>query len=276
MQKSIIYIIVIIFITTGCSVYESTYQDPPLKIDGSSSDWTTTLDSKNNNSYSYGISNDNENLYIRININDPSIQKKMMLAGLTVWIDTTGKKKENFGITCPIQKIPSSKMDRNSRGIPKWDNNQILDAEFIGFQKSIETHYITNNPYEIDVSIDQDEFKSLYYEMKIPFKSIYSNCSNISLKTLSIGLETGALKIPSQGISSQPISMTGGGKGGGGGRGGGGRGGGGRGGGSGGRAGEMSGNKMGGASGGTPNNSSMTDLTRPTKLWIKNILLANP
>lgn len=271
MQKTIIYIIVIL-ITAGCSVYESTFQDPPLKIDGSSSDWTTTLDSKNNNSYSHGISNDNENLYVRINVNDPSIQRKIILAGLTVWIDTTGKKKENFGITCPIQKIPSSKMNRSLMGIPKWDNNQILDAEFIGFEKSIEPYYISNNPYKVEVSINQDEFKSLYYEMKIPFKSIYSNCSNISLKTLSIGLETGALKIPSQGINNQAVKMAGGGKGGGGTRGGGGRGGGGRGGASSG----MPGGNMGGTSGGTPHNSSMTDLTRPTKVWIKNILLAKP
>lgn len=265
--NSIFIAISFILLFTGCRTYEATFEKTPLKIDGSSSDWKTTLDSKNNDSYSYGISNDMENLYIRININDLSIQKKVMLAGLTVWIDTTGKKKETSGITCPIQKIPSSKINRISRDIPRWDNNQILDAEFIGFEKSIETYYITNNPYEIEVSIDQDEFKSLYYEMKIPFKSIYSNCSNISLKTLSIGLETGTIKMPSQGVSSQPISMTGGGKGGRGGRGGGG---GGRG------SGGMSEGKMAGASARTPHNSSMTDLTRSTKIWIKNIHLANP
>lgn len=266
MLKKISFIICVILLNTGCNTYESLFQNPPLNIDGSSSDWTTTLDSKNDNSFSYGISNDNENLYIRINVNDQSIQKKIMLAGLTVWIDTTAKKKENRGITCPIQKIPLSKRDRNSMGkiqnTPKWNNNQILDAEFIGFNKSMETFYISNNPYGLEVSIDQDEFKSLYYEMKIPFKSIYSDYSNIALKTLSIGIETGALEMPSQEnrpveMSSRPSAMTGG-------RGGGG-----------GRSGGMS-NK--GTTGGRgremPNSSSMTDLTKPTKIWIKNIKLA--
>ena len=149
----------------GCNAYEATYEKTPLNIDGLSSDWTTTLDSKGNSSFSYGISNDKENLYVRININDPSIQKKMMLAGLTVWIDTTGKKKENFGITCPIEKtLP--KMDRNKmkqmQNTPVWKQNQLLEAEFLGFKEYTENYFISQNPYDVEISIQQDEFKSLY------------------------------------------------------------------------------------------------------------------
>ncbi|MCK5028214.1 MAG: hypothetical protein KAR57_01175 [Bacteroidales bacterium] len=259
MQKTIIYITVIILITTGCSVYESIYQDPPLNIDGSSSDWTTTLDSKNNSSFSYGISNDNENLYIRININDQYVQKKLMLAGLTVWIDTTGKKKEYMGITCPIQKaLP--KMNRKIQNQAEWKKDQLLEIDFLGFKEYGETYFISKNPYGVEVSIDQDQFKSLYYEMKIPVKSIYTDHSNLALKTLSIGLETGALKIPSQTnrpAVSQSAGISGRGKGG-------------RGGGAGGRG----GGKGGGPSGRTPDSSSITNMTSPTKIWIKNIKLA--
>ena len=264
MTKKISYIIGIILIITGCSVYESVYQDTPLNIDGSSSDWTTTLDSKDNNSFSYGISNDNENLYIRININDQSIQKKLILAGLTVWVDTTGRKNETFGITCPIKKAPP-KIDRNfkqrTQSTPNWSNNQLLEIEFIGLKDQVEIYYLYDNPYSVEVSIDQDEFKSLYYEMKIPFKSIYSDYSDISLKTLSIGLETGALEMPSPGsgpvgMSGRPGGMSGGGKGGG-------------------RSGGMPGGGKGvGRSIGMPNNSSVTNMTTPTKVWIKNIKLA--
>ena len=75
-MKIKIFTIMSLLFFSGCSTYVATYEQSPLTIDGSSSDWATTLDSKNNNSFSYGISNDNENLYIRININDQSIQKK--------------------------------------------------------------------------------------------------------------------------------------------------------------------------------------------------------
>jgi hypothetical protein len=261
MSKKIAYIILIVLISSGCSTYESVYQNTPLNIDGSSSDWDTTLDSKGNNGFSYGISNDKDNLYIRINIIDPSMQKKIMLAGLTVWIDTTGKKKINRGITCPIKKaLP--KMDRNMmkkmQNQQEWKKDQLLEIDFLGFKEYGETYFISKNPYGVEVSIDQGQFRSLYYEMKIPLKSIYANHSNLALKTLSIGLETRALKIPSQtngSVGSQSAGVSG--KGG-------------RGGGSGGRA---SGGKGGGPSGIT-GSSSINTMSSPTKIWIKNIKLA--
>lgn len=247
-----------VLLSSGCSTYIATYEETPLNIDGSSSDWKTTLDSKDKNSYSYGVSNDQENVYIRININDQSIQKKIMLAGLTVWIDTTGKKKENLGITCPIRK-PLAKLDRkiNTRiqKDPVWNQNQLLEVEFLGFKEHIENHFISQNPYGVEVSIDQDDFKSLYYEMKIPFKAIYSDYADISQKRLSIGLDTGVLRSPSSG-GSKSVGMrkgSGGGSMGSGGRGGRGMG---------------SKNPLG------TQNSPITNLSSPTKTWIKNIRLA--
>ncbi|MDA3954016.1 MAG: hypothetical protein PF485_10230 [Bacteroidales bacterium] len=268
-MKTNIIIIAIssLLLFAGCSTYEASYEATPLNIDGSSSDWTTTLDSKDNNRFSYGISNDEKNLYIRININDQSIQKKLMLAGLTMWIDTTGKKKEYLCITCPIEK-PFPKMDRNkkkqNKNVPEWNPNQLLEVEFFGFKKNIENYFVVQNPYGVEVSIDQDDFKSLYYEMKIPLNAIYSNYSDISPKTLSIGLETGSLK--SSTTESKPLGMNTGGGGSGKGSGGGG---------SRGSGGDGGGSKGGGNPGGKQN-SSMNDLSTPTKVWIKNILLAKP
>jgi hypothetical protein len=255
MKIKTIIVITLIF-SFGCSTYEATYQEKALKIDGSSSDWTTTLDSKNSD-LSYGISNDKDNLYIRINIIDQSIQKKIMLGGLTLYIDTTGKKKEKVGITCPVKKA-LSKMDRNMmkkmQSQQEWKRDQLLEIEFFGFKIHNESYFVSQNPYGIEVSIDQDQFRSLYYEMKIPLKSIYDNYSNLSLKTLSIGIETGNLDMPTPGnrpagMNSRPTGMSGGGKGGG-----------------------RAGNKP---SGVRPDSSSMSNLTSPTKIWIKNIKLAS-
>jgi hypothetical protein len=135
-------------------------------------------------------------------------------------------------------------------------------VEFSGFKKNTEIYFVSKNPYNVEISMCQDDFKSLYYEMKIPFKSIYSNYSNISHNTLSIGLETGELKLAAS--ENKPVginnntrgehprgSSAGGGK-------------------------RSGGNSKGqGYSGGTPN-SSKTALSSPTKIWIKNILLATP
>ncbi|MBU8892505.1 MAG: hypothetical protein KOO66_06980, partial [Bacteroidales bacterium] len=252
------FIILSLLFSFGCSTYEASYEQSPLTIDGLSSDWTTTLDSRNNNSFMYGISNDNENIYIRININDQSIQKKLILAGLTVWVDTTGKK--NMGIICPTQKsLP--KMDRSKmkqmQSQQTWKKDQLLEIDFMGFREYRESYTVSKNPYGVEVSIDQDEFKSLYYEMKIPFKSIYSDYSDLTLKTLSIGFETGALKMPSSGNShagrsNQSGGISGGGKGGG-------------------RAG-MSGS---GRNGAAQHSTAFSKLTTPTSFWVKKINLAS-
>jgi len=253
---------------SGCSTYESVYQDPPLTIDGSSSDWNTTLDSETSG-VSCGISNDTNNVYIRIIVSDIDIQRKILMTGLTFWIDTTGKKKKTLGITCPIQKAPA-RIDRRAmkglNGPPEFNKNQILEGEFIGFKKSIETYYIDNNPYNIKVSIDVDEFRSMYYEMQIPLSTIYKKYNDISLKSLSIGFETGAIEIPNNNQMSTNMASAGG-KGSGarsGGRGGGGR------------SGGTKGGRSEGPSQGSSSQPSLTNLTSPTKFWVKNILLAHP
>ena len=259
MKINIIIFLSLVFLF-GCSIYEATYEQSPLIIDGLSSDWTTTLDSKNNNGLSYGISNDKENLYIRLNINDLDIQKKIFMAGLTIWIDTTGRKKEILGIQCPIMK-ESPKMRTNAmrdRNSPmQWDNNQLLEAKFTGFAKSEEIHFLYNNPYKVEVSISVDEFKSMYYEMKIPLSIIYNNYSDLLSKSISIGLETGAIKLPFPSERSANMSSAGqGGRGGGKG---------------GGRSGGGKGSSQGG---GAQNISGFSNLSTPTKVWIKNIQLA--
>ncbi|HAF28546.1 MAG TPA: hypothetical protein DCG75_05815 [Bacteroidales bacterium] len=252
---------------TACSVYESGYQDSALTIDGSSSDWNTTLESKSTG-ISYGISNDSENLYVRLNITDQDIQQKILLAGLTIWLDTTGKRKEVLGITCPKQKIPS-KMDRNSiqnmHKNPEFEKNQILEGEFVGFNEYYETFYMYSNPYGIRISIDQDEFKSMCYEMKIPFASIYKDFKNISSKSISIGFETGSIDQPipanlqssnspdGKGMGNAPPGGM-----------------------SGENSGRMGSGKPSGIGGVMPNQSLMTNISTPIKFWIKNIQLAQP
>lgn len=255
------FLLLLLGFLSSCSVYQSGYQNTPLKIDGSSSDWITTLESEKSG-ISHGISNDQENLYIRLNITDQTIQRKILMAGLTLWIDTTGKKKENIGIISPIQKAPS-RMDRSAmKGMntpPAFDKNQLLEAEFIGFSESIQSYYIDSNPYGLQVSIDVDEFKSMYYEMLVPLATIYSEYDDLSSKSLSIGFETGTIEMPNreqmsaQMGGSRPSGMGGGRPGMGGG---------------------MSGGAPGGMSGNRSDQSSMQQLTSPTKFWIKNVQLA--
>ncbi|MEA3318365.1 MAG: hypothetical protein U9R54_10445 [Bacteroidota bacterium] len=100
-----------------------------------------------------------------------------------------------------------------------------------------------------------DNFKSMYYEMKIPLSSIYKDYSNLSSKSISIGIITGTIKTPYHinkqlGMNSRQGKPGGDGK--------------------------KSGNKTNRPSGanGEQNNYSMTDITTPTTLWLRNIKFA--
>ncbi len=261
MKLKIQYIIILIgLIGSGCSSYESAYQSTPLTIDGSSSDWKATLDTKKSQDISYGVSNDSENLYLRLHIIDQAIQMKILTAGLTIWIDTTAKSKKELGINCPLQKAPP-KMDKNSmvsmQDKPKWNKNQLLEAEFIGFEEADQVYFISNNPFGVEISMDQDEFRAMYYELKVPFSSINLNTDNI----ISIGLETGSIDLPGTENMQTGMRPSGG---------------------MGGKSGGMGGGRpvaMGGKPGKMnsqrPNMETMDNLKTPTKFWIKNIQLAN-
>jgi hypothetical protein len=239
----------------GCSSYQSSFEEKPLTIDGSPSDWNTTLNQKGNANYTYGISNDSTNLYLRLNTNDQALQRKIYMAGLTVWIDSTGKREKTLGIACPLAMHSGNKIrqpeDRNS----SFRKDQLLEADFIGFHNQTRRYLIAQNPYHVEISISQDEFKSLYYELKIPFASFNQNYTQLAKTPFSICFEIHGIEMPSgppsksrqsDMSSNRPMGASGG----------------------------RSGVGHGGRPGARPDQSTMQDLSSTTRLWIKNIQLA--
>ncbi len=225
----------------------------------------------------YGLINDNENLYILLEVSDKTVQKKILISGLTFWMDTIGKKKEQLGITFPLEGSMGNRtgkmnkeemMKQMQRGSFNGDfdyqnlnetfSNGLNKMEIIGFNNEKEPLMVFNqNPKGISVSIKFDNMGTLHYKANIPLKLIFKQPDlflNDATKLFSFGFETGAIDTP---------SMNGGGRQGGGmGHGGsmsgkGGRGGGG----GGGRAGS-----------GMP---AMQELSKPSKFWVKSARLVN-
>ena len=50
----------------------------------------------------YYISNDKENIYIDLRVFDDNIKQIIARSGITVWINTDGKKKEKLGVKYPV------------------------------------------------------------------------------------------------------------------------------------------------------------------------------
>ena len=100
MNKRIVLSSIIVLITFSIChaqkfVLSSSWRDSVITIDGSAADWDQPyryFDSKAKLQYS--IVNDDKYIYISVRTNDDKAQMKIMRAGMDVWFDVTGKKKE--------------------------------------------------------------------------------------------------------------------------------------------------------------------------------------
>ena len=168
-------------------------QSPPsnIAIDGDLKDWGDSLRYYNQDKQlNYALANDQDNLYMAIRINDRSEQIRVLRAGLTLSIDTRGKKKETFTMTFPVGDQSSQELAENAQDlqggnndIKQGDREELMKAKLTklreikvtGF-KDIESETMTtSNTYGFKVAIDYDKDGTLVYEAAIPLKFFHAD-----------------------------------------------------------------------------------------------------
>jgi hypothetical protein len=168
-------------------------QPPPadIVIDGDLKDWGDSLRYYNKDKQlNYALANDQENLYMAIRINDRSEQIRVLRAGLTLSIDTRGKKKETFTMTFPVGDQSPQAMAENAQDLQGGSNDvkledreelvkarltKLREIKVAGF-KDIESETMTtSNTYGFKVAIDYDKDGSLVYEAAIPLKFFHAD-----------------------------------------------------------------------------------------------------
>lgn len=160
---------------------------PPshIAVDGYIKEWGDSLRYYNKDKQlNYSLANDHDNLYMAIRINDRSEQIRILKAGLTLSIDTRGKKKESFSITFPVgiqsvDDMAQTADDLKGNGsVTQADRDELMKARLTklreirvsGF-KDIEGETITtSNTYGIQTAMDYDKNGDLIYEAAIPLK----------------------------------------------------------------------------------------------------------
>lgn len=137
-----------------------------VKIDGTTAEWGATLaqyDSKSK--LSYTIASDDSMIYIVATSVDRLTKSKMMFGGLTVSLNTEGKKKKAFSITYPS---PGS-----GRFMPPAEGEKPMPPTGIkisGFKDIDGKVTTTENMYGFKASGTMNEEYTLTYEMAIPVK----------------------------------------------------------------------------------------------------------
>lgn len=168
-------------------------QPPPSNIivDGNLKEWGDSLRYYNQDKQlNYALANDQDNLYMAIRINDRSEQIRVLRAGLTLGIDTRGKKKETFTMTFPVSDQSSQGMAENAMDLQGGNNDvkqedrddlvkakltKLREIKVTGF-KDIESETMTtSNTYGFKVAIDYDKDGNLVYEAAIPLKFFHAD-----------------------------------------------------------------------------------------------------
>ena len=262
---------------------QNTLQPPPntIKIDGDLKDWGDSLRYFNEEKkLNYALANDKTTLYAAIRITDKMDQMRTLNAGITLSIDTKGKKKETYSLTFPLAE-PGTKPDFGKKPddnteITQQDRDDLMrervtklrDIKVVGFSDIEGDMITTSNTYGIKAAIDYDAEGNLVYELAIPLHFFHSG--DLAKTEWAFNFKINGIQKPKAGEGAESGDHSGGGfGGGGGGRGGRGGGGGMGGGGRGGRGGR------GGGMGGGSAEGSHNELSKSSDFWEKFYLNIN-
>jgi uncharacterized membrane protein YgcG len=204
---------------------QSTLQPPPagVIIDGDLKEWGDSLRYYNEDQkLYYTLANDKENLYMAIRINDRSEQMRVLGAGLTLSIDTRGKKKETFSVTFPIGGSPAMAPDGDNQPLTGGAPDQAVHDDHMqanltklrqikvtGF-KDVESDLITtSNTYGFKAAIDFDKDGKLVYEAAIPLKLFHDD--DLTKNEWAFNFKINGLTRPAQKRGDDENGMQGGG-----------------------------------------------------------------
>ena len=228
-------------------------------IDGLAADWTDSLRYDSGSKLQYQVLNDGRMVYLRLKAADPTTQAKIIRQGLTVWLDTTGRHQQQFGVHYPL----GGALAGHGTGAPdaagRPDNpgdaptaarqpdhharmSQALagmrEMELLNYKGSKEpTLTDTQSQLGVKAAASLDEQDNLIYELAVPLRLLYRKPPKLAEGQKAVmGLMLAGPKWTPPAVGSGGMSgggmrgnggMGGGGMGGGGMRGGGGMGGGG-------------------------------------------------
>ncbi|MCX6145910.1 MAG: hypothetical protein NTW25_01480 [Candidatus Kapabacteria bacterium] len=198
----------LIILLNSCASIEqidSKYAQKEIIIDGNDIDWQESFYYYPDQRIMIGFRNDENNLYVCLKSADSEVFHKVMMNGLTLWINDKEDDTKTFGIHYPIGALnefgnfekPRNDEERESAQNKKYDNmlytldllfNDGVDKESISVLNLVRKYNVT--------AIIKRDNGTVIYEIAIPLKSdkININSRNSKKKIITLGFETGEIK----------------------------------------------------------------------------------
>jgi len=156
----------------------------PFKADGISNEWNEPLNQYNDaTKLAFALANDDKNLYIIIESLDPQTTFRVLRGGITLNINTEGKKKDGLKLTFPLMErppMPKEGEEHREHAVPAPDGNTEMHDP-AAMNKGIHISGFKNIPDGELPAINQDGIETgmsihpnrdLIYELSIPLAQL--------------------------------------------------------------------------------------------------------
>lgn len=185
-----------------------------VRVDGQLNEWPDPLSFSNTSQgFSYGVRNDSQYIYFAFHSNTRSVIMRVLRGGMTVIIDTSGKRKERCLIDFPLaasSKPDFQAMKRDSFTRPNQNLmrqrmlKQLHEFRTSGFLDSNNRRqkFVLNAPdgrqtyldFRLNITLTDE---GLAYELAIPIKAIGLHLTHT--KPMSLGIKIAGLEMQGTG-----------------------------------------------------------------------------
>jgi hypothetical protein len=180
-----------------------------LSIDGLDSEWAEdTLNFEKKFEVDYAFRNDADNLYVLFIFKDPVYQSTIKDTGMTLWINTEGKKKKKYGIHFNMRRVTAegiiSILEKQKGPLPEPEKNNIRSKPFYFFYQGdvkdkkgkILTPTALGGELAVPLFRAQAKQKMMVYELVMSLRILEKLSAKHKMepgKTVKVGFEWGGL-----------------------------------------------------------------------------------
>lgn len=165
----------------------SRFVPTPPTIDGQAMEWTDSLRYDPGSKLQYQVLNDGRAVYVRLKAADPATQARLLRLGFVVWLDTTGRNQQQFGVRFPLSgraaaDAPAPRPEGAGAGDARLGRGarirqtlaSLREMELLHYKGSQEpTLTDTQSPLGVKLAVGLDEQENLIYELAVPLRLLY-------------------------------------------------------------------------------------------------------
>jgi hypothetical protein len=194
-------LLLLVLVGTGCATHTvaSHWRRDGVVANGSEDEWPAAPQYYNaDRQAGIRIMNDADAIYLCFSTSNEALKKKLLMTGLTVWLDPAGEKHKTFGIHLPgagprglPDKSGADDRQGDKKERPALKTPRGVEITYAGATGPLSMPMAQVRQTGINVGAGQPNGRRFVYEFKICFTAGPSLSVLGPGKTVGIGIETG-------------------------------------------------------------------------------------